>query len=157
MRRRSVSRRPIETELFPFLSVLACTIGTLILLIIVASSQVFDRPEVTIVARNEDGQNQAKTPRYIECREDGIVIYPGQEFVPQADIGQPNTALADLLSQLSDRRNQEYLIVAVRPDGIDVFEKVRNLVEKEDIDIGFEPIDKGWQLKLQETSPRDSQ
>ena len=45
MRRRSKISK-IETELFPFLSVLACTIGTLILLIIVVSTETLsDNPE----------------------------------------------------------------------------------------------------------------
>lgn len=150
--RRSVSRKLIETELFPFLSVLACTIGTLILLIIVASTQIF-QPEVTIIAKSEDGKNQTKIPRYIECQEDGIIIHPGQEFVPKEDIGKANSALASLLNEVSNRKNQEYLIVAVRPNGIDVFQQVRELIEQKDIDIGFEPIEQGWQLKLQESSP----
>jgi hypothetical protein len=152
MRRRTVSRKFIEIELFPFLSVLACTIGTLILLIIVASTQILSsQPEVTIVARNEDGQNEAKTPFYIECRENGIVIHPGEVFVPQPAIAQPNSALGQLLNRVSARRDREYLIVAVRPDGLEVFREVRDLIEQRDIDIGYEPIDKGWQLKLQET------
>ena len=62
----------------------------------------------------------------------------------------PNSALEKLLAQVSDRREQEYLIVAVRPDGIDVFDKVRDMVEQKRIDIGYEPIDEGWQLKVKE-------
>jgi hypothetical protein len=41
------------------------------------------------------------------------------------------------------------LIVAIRPYGIDVFDKVRALIESEGIDIGYEPIDEGWTLKIQ--------
>ena len=151
MHRRTHSRKSIELELFPFLSVLVCTIGTLILLIVVVTAQISgNQRQITIVAKSENGQNQAKTPRYIECQKDGILIYPEKEFVSKQEIDMPNSALEKLLAQVSDRREQEYLIVAVRPDGIDVFDKVRDMVEQKRIDIGYEPIDEGWQLKVKE-------
>ncbi|OKH26342.1 hypothetical protein [Chroogloeocystis siderophila] len=148
------SRRSIEVELFPFLSVLVCVIGSLILLIVVVTAQIStNQRQVTIVAR-ENGQNQAKTPRYIECRSDGIVIYPEQTFVNREDINRSNSALQSLLAEVSFNRDKEYLIVAIRPDGIDVFQEVRTLVERQNIDIGFEPIDEGWQLKVQDAATK---
>lgn len=147
---RSRSRRAIEVELFPFLSVLVCVIGSLILLIVVVTVQISsNQRQVTIVAR-EDGQNQAKVPRYVECRSDGIIIHPEQTFVAKEDINRSNSALQNLLAEVSFNRDKEYLIVAVRPDGIEVFQEVRDLVEQQNIDIGFEPIDEGWQLKVQD-------
>jgi biopolymer transport protein ExbD len=153
MRRRSSSRPTIEIELFPFLSILACTIGTLILLIIVMTTQLFDsQREVTILAKtenNEEGKNQSKTPRYIECQKNGIILHPSQEFVKKNDIENSNSALKRLLSEVKQNSNKEYLIVAIRPDGIEVFKKVRDLIEQQGIDIGYEPIDKDWTLKIE--------
>jgi biopolymer transport protein ExbD len=153
MRRRSSSRPSIEIELFPFLSILACTIGTLILLIIVMTTQLFDsQREVTILAKtenNERGKNQNKMPRYIECRKDGIVLHLSQEFVTKNDIESSNSALKKLLNEVEQNSNKEYLIIAIRPDGIEVFKKVRNLIEQKGIDIGYEPIDKDWTLKIE--------
>ena len=155
MPRKESPRRVIELELFPFLSVLVCTIGTLILLIIVVTSQILsNQRQVTIIARSESGQNQTKIPRYIECQGNGIIIHPSQDLVLKEDIDSPSSALRRLLDEVSSRRNEEYLIVAIRPDGIDVFDKVRNLIEKENIDIGFEPIDEGWRLKIKNPSLR---
>ncbi|MCU0534678.1 MAG: hypothetical protein MUD14_12365 [Hydrococcus sp. Prado102] len=153
MRRRSSSRPLIEIELFPFLSILACTIGTLILLIIVMTTQLFDsQREVTILAKtenNEEGKNRSKTPRYIECRNDGIIIHPSQEFVTKNDIESSNSALKKLLNEVKQNSDKEYLIVAIRPDGIEVFKKIRDLIEQKGIDIGYEPIDKDWTLKIE--------
>lgn len=157
MPRRKHSRQAIELELFPFLSVLVCTIGTLILLIVVVTAQIAgNQRQVIIVAKSENGQNQSKTPRYIECQKNGIIIYPNQEFVSKQDIGMPNSALEKLLAEVSARRDREYLIVAIRPDGINVFEEVRSLVEQKNIDIGFEPIDEGWRLKVKDLPSRIS-
>ena len=148
--RRRIKSSKVELELFPFLSVLACTIGSLILLIIVVTTQSLStNPEVTIVARSENGANQGKQPRYIECREDGVVIYPSQEFVATADLDKQNTALSKLIAEVKANQDQEYVIIAIRPQGIEVFQQVRNLIEQENIDIGYEPIEEDWILKIE--------
>lgn len=148
MRRRTISRQKADVELFPFLSILACTIGTLILLIIVMTTQALNQREVTIVMKTEDekGTNQNKTPRYIECRDDGVILHPSEEFVPLAKLKDPNSALQKLITQVKKNRDREYLIVALRPDGIDVFNSIRERVENEKIDIGYEPVEFGWKL-----------
>lgn len=151
MRKRSFSRSPTEIELFPFLSVLACTIGTLILLIIVLTTQMFEEQrEVVILAKTERGKNAVKTPRYIECREDGIIIYPSETFVPQSQLNNDNSPLAQLLAEIEKNVQKQYLIVAIRPDGFEGFQKVREMVEKRGIDLGYEPLDEGWKLKIEQ-------
>lgn len=150
MRRRTITKNRTEVELFPFLSILACTIGTLILLIIVLTTQALEQQEVTIVAKTESGENRSKAPRYIECRQDGVVLYPSEEFVPKEQLDNPDSALQKLIAQVKANKNQEYLIVALRPNGIDVFEQVRNLVEGEGIDIGYEPVDSTWKLTIEQ-------
>lgn len=149
MRRRSKSNK-VELELFPFLSVLACTIGSLILLIIVISTETLnDNPEVTIIARSEGGVNQKKQPRYIECKEDGIVIYPSQEFVSKNEMNKPNSKLANFINEIKQNKDKEYIIVAIRPSGIEVFDTLRDIIMKEEIDIGYEPIEEDWTLKFE--------
>jgi hypothetical protein len=148
MRRRSKSSK-IVLELFPFLSVLACTIGSLILLIIVVSTETLNNnPEVTIIARSEGGVNQKKQPRYIECKEDGIVIYPSQEFVSKNDMTKSNSPLTKFINEVKKNKDKEYIIVAVRPSGIEVFDTLRDIIMGEEIDIGYEPIEEDWVLKF---------
>ena len=105
MRRRSIARQSTEVELFPFLSILACTIGTLILLIIVLTTQALNKQEVTIVARTEgeNGINKSKNPRYIECKSDGVILYPGEKFVPQDKLNKPNSAMSKLIAQVQKK------------------------------------------------------
>jgi len=156
MARTRRKRQNIEIELFPFLSILACTIGTLILLIIVVTAQsLSDERQVTIVAKTEEGKNATKTPRYIECRSNGVVIYPSEEFVSLSNLERTNSPFQQLLREVRRNRNKEYLIVAIRPDSFDVFEQVRDLIEAQNIDIGYEPIDEGWILKIQSTDEKE--
>lgn len=147
------SRPRIQADLFPFLSILVCTMGTLILLIIVLTSQTLsNQRQVTIVAKSENGVNQSKQPRYIECRSDGVVIYPSQTFVSLSELNNSYSPLETLLQQISANRDKEYLIVAIRQDGIDVFKQVRSQIEQRGIDLGFEPLDEGWKLKIKSSN-----
>ncbi len=151
MPRRTFARNSVEVELFPFLSILACTIGTLILLIIVLTTQLLSsQREITIVAKTEtDGSNRGKIPRYIECRKDGVILHPSQKFVPLSEIDSPQSELSKLITEVRKNKEQEYLIVVLRPEGVEVFQQVRDRVEKLGIDIGYEPIEKGWKLKIE--------
>ncbi|NJL83059.1 MAG: hypothetical protein HC890_09060 [Chloroflexaceae bacterium] len=151
MRRRALrSRATAQVELFPFLSVLSCTIGTLILLIIVISTQTpQEQKQITIIAKTEQGENQSKLPRYLEVRQNGVIIYPSQTLVLTEDLERPNSALATLLSQVEQAKDAQYLIVAVRPEGVEIFDRVRRQIESRGIDIGYEPIDSDWTLKIQ--------
>ena len=151
MRRRTISKKHTDVELFPFLSILACTIGTLILLIIVLTTQALNKQEVTIVAKTEEkGVNKNKTPRYIECRDDGVILHPSKTFVPRADIQDANSPIQKLIAEIKANKDRQYLIIALRPDGIEMFNKIRNLVEGEGIDIGYEPIEYGLQLTVEQ-------
>ena len=158
MRRRSFAKKSLEVELFPFLSILACTIGTLILLIIVLTTQLLkDEREITIIAKQEtSGENQGKIPRYIECREDGVLLHPSQVFVSKSDINNRRSPLNKLISEVEKNKDKQYLIVVLRPQGIDVFQQVRDIVEKRGIDIGYEPIDEDWTLKIEELNNNEN-
>lgn len=153
MPRRSIYRkRQTEVELFPFLSVLACTIGTLILLIIVLTTQALEPQEAVVVAKvdeNSRGANQNKTPLYIEAREDGFVLHPSKEFAPRADLYDEQSPLRQTIANLKANKDEQYLILILRPDGLEMFDRVRELVEQDGIDIGYEPLEYGLELKIE--------
>ena len=47
------------------------------------------------------------------------------------------------------KRTKKYLILILRPDGLEMFDKVRQLVEQDGIDIGYEPLEYGLDLKIE--------
>jgi hypothetical protein len=139
----------LQAELFPFLAVLACMIGTLILIIIVVTSGVLgEKRSITLVARDDDGRSVTLKPHYVEVRGDGVVIHPGMEFVAADQVDGADTALRRLLRQVEARKATEYVIVAVRPDGFALFDEVRDEVEGRGIQIGYEPVDADWKLRI---------
>jgi hypothetical protein len=139
----------LQAELFPFLAVLACMIGTLILIIIVVTSGVLgSKRSITLVARDDDGRSVTLKPHYVEVRGDGVLIHPGMEFVAADQVDGGDTALRRLLRQVEQRKATEYVIVAVRPDGFTLFDQVREEVEGRGIQIGYEPVDADWKLRI---------
>lgn len=152
MPRRSIYRKSqTEVELFPFLSVLACTIGSLILLIVVLTTQALEPQEAVVVAKtdeNSKGTNRDKTPIYIESRKDGFILHPSQEFAPRADLYDEKSPLRKTIAELKANKDKQYLILILRPDGLEMFEKVRQLVEQEGVDIGYEPLEYGLELNI---------
>lgn len=157
MSRRFISRQQkTEVELFPFLSVLACTIGTLVLLIVVLTTQALKPQEAVVVAKteaktdkNSKGANQNKTPVYIEAREDGFILHPSKKFAPRTDLYDEKSALRKTIANLKANKNKQYLILILRPDGLEMFDKARQLVQGEGIDIGYEPLEYGLELKIE--------
>lgn len=138
-----------EVELFPFLSVLFCTIGTLILVIVLLVAQAAgSNKKVTIVSKSSLVAEN-KQPRYIEAQEDGVIIHPQKEFVAVEDLEVWGSPLNELLAEIK-ASNDEYLIVAIRPDGVEVFRQLRNIIEREGIQLGYEPINSDWQLQIKE-------
>jgi hypothetical protein len=148
-RRKRGSGGSLAPELFPFLSVLACVIGTLVLLVILVTSGVLgSRRSITLVAQASAGRNDRLKPRYVEVTA-GVQDHPlGGEFVPAALLGREDTPLAELLAEVAGRRESEYVIVALRPGGYPNFSQVRRQVENRGIEIGFEPVDEGWKLRI---------
>jgi hypothetical protein len=75
------------------------------------------------------------------------MLHSTQEFVPRAQIQHRDTPLRKLLMDVTARKDSEYIIVAVRPDGIELFAALRDQIENRGIQIGYEPIDSEWKVK----------
>jgi hypothetical protein len=158
MSRRAIRRKSsIEIQLFPFLSVIACTIGSLILLIIILTTQALEPQEAKVVAKTGgegEGKKAAnniknKTPVYIECRQDGFILHPSKQFAPRADIYDEQSPLRKMIANLKANKEKQYLIIILRPDGLEMFDKLRVLVFQQGIDIGYEPLEFGLELKIE--------
>lgn len=148
MKMRSRRRKPLEIDLLPFLSVLSCTIGSLILLVVVIStSAVGDKRTVKILPLDDRGNNGTRIPQYIECSSSGARLHQWNTLIPESELTE-NRRLVSYLSELAQTRS-EYVIVAIRPDGYSCFETVRREVEKARLDIGFEPVNENWTLEVE--------
>ena len=138
-------RRPndIELTLFPFLSVLAAVMGTLILIIAGNSQLALANPKQRVDI--EPFNPARKSPIYVECRDDGVLIHPDDPttgratFVARYDIGLADSAWATLTRRL-EVDGTRYLLLLVRPDGVGTFSDARATVSGTHIDLGYEPL-----------------
>lgn len=150
-RRKSSEIAPSSLQLFPFLSVVACTLGSIMLLIIIISTKVATDAQQALLAIPESEAGEAaatgKGAVYVECREDGVTVYPGNQFISEDEMAAPNSEFRQFLSQL-EPGGEEIVYLLIRPSGVEVFDQARTIIEEEGLDLRYEPIDENWQLDV---------
>ena len=135
-------------QLFPFLSVVACTLGSIMLLIIIISTKVAADAQQNLLTLPENEQEIDLTDKevvYIECSEAGVNLYPSGQFVSEDQIDVSSSQLNQFLSEVQEQENG-MVYVLIRPSGVGIFDEVRNLIEQKGIEFRYEPIDENWQL-----------
>ena len=58
------------------------------------------------------------------------------------------TPFEDLLQHIHREKDKEYFVIMVRPSGFDTLLTLRNFILENDIDVGYEPIDQNWNLRV---------
>ncbi len=135
--------RDPEPTLFPFLSVLAAVMGTLILIIAGQSQLALANPKQRVEVEPFDPSR--KSPIYVECRKEIVVIYPDEPtrgdpmVVARSDLNATGSAWNILTRRLRFDPTR-YLLLLVRPDGVGTFTDARVSVSGMDIDLGYEPL-----------------
>jgi hypothetical protein len=143
MRRTSRAGPPVS--LFPFLNVLAAALGTLVLVIAgMLNLSLYDVEQ----AIERTPQGSSKVPVYVECRRDDILVHPDRVAIPVAEIAN-GQAWSLLLDAIERDRATRYLILLVRPDGLETFKLARQSAAARDLDLGYEPVHAGGPITVQ--------
>jgi hypothetical protein len=144
MARRNKSSAGVS--LFSFLDILTFCIGGLILILIsitlISSESKVKDVIIKVKAENEE---MSKKAIYLEVQRDQIIILPEKLSTTFEKLDKKGSHYLHLLETLN--RHKEYVIFAVRPKGIMTFKKARGVAEKMGIDIGFEPVEEGWNIR----------
>ena len=137
MARKRRSRRPVEISLFPFLSVLSGVIGALALIITgMLFVGVQDTDQVIDLVERPTG----KEPVYVECQRDGLVLHPEGTVVALDSMEDPSGPWTRCLHTISEQEDERYLLLLIRPDGVDCFDRALAMARKRKIDVGFDPV-----------------
>ena len=135
--------RDPELTLFPFLSVLAAVMGTLILIITGMSQIGLANPKQRVeIEPFEPGK---KSPVYVECRREGLLIHPDDPtagepvFVRRYAMDDAEGAWVGLRTRLQ-YDSARYLMMLVRSDGVGTFGDARATLGDTNIDVGYEPL-----------------
>lgn len=149
-RRKKFTAPAASFELFPFLSVVACTLGSLVLIIIIITTKVSTSEQQILLTLPESEQEADLTDNtavYVECRDEEIVLYPGGQSIPEGEISASNSQLQQFLTEAKQKENT-IVYLLVRPNGVSVFDQVRTIIEQEDIQFRYEPLEEDWQLNV---------
>jgi len=143
---RGRRKKKAEVNVLSFLDVLINTIGALVAIILAFA---LISVKNAVVAIEVKGTPPEKEPIYICCYYDNIIIYPEKSKVPFDEIDKEDSPYLMLVHDLSDEPVElNYLVFAIYPDGIRSFEKARFVAVERGIEIGYEPMDAGWELKI---------
>ena len=138
--RRATRRIQLSISLFPFISVLLCAMGVLI--VVISTQNMLALGSADFVIRI-GGSEQEKEAIFVDCTEKGIVILPECVEVPLGLLRQDaDTPFATLLDTLELSEGKKYLVLLVRPEGIESYSQAKKLATEvwNNIEIGKDAL-----------------
>jgi biopolymer transport protein ExbD/PHD/YefM family antitoxin component YafN of YafNO toxin-antitoxin module len=134
------------------------------------------KPDPTIMVPDADPQHRvSKRPRFVEVNADEFIVHRDKQTThhPLAELEQRTSGFVKFLHEMDKKRQGEYLLVLVHPNGSAVYMKLRKyllenlnetlrqqispttvrIITKSRIDIGVEPFAPEW-LLVNEQSPK---
>ncbi len=150
-----------KVDLSAFMAVLIMTIGALVILLVANTLIIISNPEQTVITsvirsgiwvdggtETEGGEpfpfgNIHKEPAYVDVYPDRIIIYPGGIVVPIRDLERPQNSFERLLDYLSENKDEEYVVLLIRPGSVPVFRHLQRAIEDRGIDLGWELFEAG--------------
>lgn len=145
-------RQRVEASLFPFLSVLLCAMGVLI---VVVSGQSFLTLSAGVdIVLHAPAHEEALEPVYVECAEHAAVLHPDEVEVPLDGLADPLGPLARLLDRIRQESARRYVVLLVRPDGYTAFQRCLEQVQRRGIQVGKEALLSGGKVVIVEGAPQ---
>jgi hypothetical protein len=157
-RRKAYEKIDINVE--PFLSIMAIVLKLISLILVVIVMRIAMNPnakKIIAFAGLYSGHGNIanpKVPSYVDCHPDGLTLYsndrPRGTQVAWDDLQRPDNALSELLDRVQQHKDDEYVVVMVRPQSVKFYRTVRNLIEKRPIDVGYDAIDADFKVDWNE-------
>jgi hypothetical protein len=122
---RHPQREEEPMSLFSFLSVVSCTIGLLMLvLVLVTVTSLWGAKQVLEIPTQKDG-SFVRGRIYVECTADGLIVHPDQTVVTLKDLDDParwvDGPYGKCLMALIRRQRDGSAHFLIRPGGLAVF------------------------------------
>lgn len=142
--------RRVTPSLFPFLSVLLCAMGVLIV-VITGENLLAVGGGLDQVLEIGEGQYAGRTAVYVECTQEGLVLLPERTLVPLSVIEseQFDNPWQKLLAELERQREERYLVFLIRPEGVPAYRRCEfEASERRGLDVGKDALLSGGDLIL---------
>ncbi|MFH0909202.1 MAG: hypothetical protein V1929_10600 [bacterium] len=157
-RRRKIEK--IDIDVLPYLSIMVITLNLICLILIVTVTRIALNPDALPVVTLPDilgsdkeqsaSEGVIKIPSYIDCRPEGLVLYPGKIVVNGAQLGEPGNAFERLLDRVAANSLKEYIVLLVRPDSARFYRGARDMIAQRDIDVGYDAVDVDYKINWDE-------
>ena len=150
MARREYKAISIDVE--PFLSIMAIVLKLITLILVVIVMRIAMNPHAKRIIVPEGlyaGRGNIvnpKEPAYLDCYPEKVVIYPGNAVVTWTDLQRPGNAVELLLDKIQAHKEDQYIVVMVRPKSVKLFRAVRNMLGKRPIDVGYDAVDEDFKV-----------
>jgi len=152
-------RGEAKLDFSSFMPILILTIGCLVVLLVTNTLIIISNPEnvrITSVIRSalytpgvdteqalEGGApfpfgNKSKEPAYVDVYRDRLVLYPGEDIVALRDLELEGNAFERRLQEIEDSREENYIILLVRPRSATIARRLRKAIRARGIDFGWE-------------------
>jgi len=140
--------KQINIDVEPFLSIMAIVLKlvSLILVVIVMRIAVNAEGKAIVVIRDDDWHgkttaDKAKEPRYIDCYQDRVIMYPSKVTNTFENLQQPDNDVTKMLDEVEKNSVKEFVVVMARPDSVKVFRAIRKMIsEHSKIDVGYDVV-----------------
>ena len=139
--------KQINIDVEPFLSIMAIVLKlvSLILVVIVMRIAVNAEGKKIVMLGDDDWHgkttsDKAKEPRYIDCYQDRVVMYPSLLTNTLESLQQPDNNVEKMLDEVEKNTVKEYVVVLARPDSVKVFRAIRKMIGEHKIDVGYDVL-----------------
>lgn len=154
---RAKEYKQINIDVEPFLSIMAIVLKLISLILVVIVMRIAVNPKLKkIIAlqglwdKGKGNITDSKSPSYLDCWEDKVVIWPGNKTVTWEDVQRPDNAVEVLLDKIQKNATNEYVVVLVRPKSVKLYRTVRKMIQKHPIDVGLDAVDMDFNVAWDE-------
>ena len=91
-------------------------------------------------------QMNNKTPVYIDCHSDCVILYPGNKKVTLDELNKAHNPVEELFDKIMERREELYLVVIARPHSVKFFRTIQCLVKSRLFDVCYDILDDDIEL-----------
>ncbi len=151
-------------------NILVCTLGSLIFILSTVVTLSLGVGKSILIVPEAPGKEAAhhKTPTFLEWDGANLILHPTKETVhfdknagdfsywneiyEYYDGAIADTKISETLAYICENRDCLYVILLVRPSGFESLVYMKKyLQDHKEIDVGYEPINQEWMLRMDKT------
>ena len=142
---RRKKRDDAGMDLSSFLNIMTATIGVQTLTLVIFALQI--KPGVRAVKLlPAGGEGKSKSGNYVICNKEGELDMLVRNKRTTMNINDER--LDSIIKGLGTDETPQYLVIGVRPEGYQCFEKLRSKAEFNKLEYGFEPIESDLKVEF---------